>query len=437
LSPSICLIEDDEIMGESLCDRFRLEGFGVDWHRSVAQAARALEARDYALVLSDVRLPDRSGESLYRELVEEGRSLPPFLFMTGYGTIDSAVRLMKLGAVDYVTKPFEIEALVERVRALTQSRAPAEPTLGVSAPMRSLGEALPRLATHAETLLLTGESGAGKEYVARELHRLAHRGAERPFVAVNCGAFAETLIESELFGHEKGAFTGALRQKRGVFEQARGGTLFLDEIGDMPLGMQVKLLRALQERRVVRVGGEAAIEIDFKLILATHRDLKKLVEQGAFREDLYYRINVIDLRIPALRERREDILWFARRFVLEFVRAHPGEQRRLHPLTEQALQEYPWPGNLRELRHTVERACILSQQQTILPEHCFADTVNPQKVGAAATANLSAYLQECERRYIESALEANGWQIARSAEELGISRKSLWEKMRRLGIREP
>jgi transcriptional regulator with PAS, ATPase and Fis domain len=276
----------------------------------------------------------------------------------------------------------------------------------------------------------------GKEYVARELHRLACPAA-RPFVAVNCGAFAETLIEAELFGHEKGAFTGAVRQKRGVFEQACGGTLFLDEIGDMPLAMQVKLLRALQERRVVRLGGETPIEVDFKLILATHRDLRKLVEQGSFREDLYYRINVIDLRIPPLRERSEDVLWFARRFVQEFVRAHPGEQRRLHPLTEQALRQYPWPGNLRELRHTIERACILSRQQLILPEACFADTVNPQKVDAALSGNLSRYLEECERCYIESALAQNEGQIARTAERLGISRKNLWEKMRRLEIRAP
>jgi DNA-binding NtrC family response regulator len=436
LLPSICLIEDDEIMGESLCDRFRLEGFGVDWHRSVAEASRALHARSYALVLSDVHLPDRSGESFYAELIGAGRALPPFLFITGYATIEAAVRLMKLGAVDYVTKPFDIEDLVQRVRALTRSGTGAEPLLGASPAMREIADSLPRLASHAGTVLLTGESGVGKEYVARELHRLACP-AGRPFVAVNCGAFAETLIEAELFGHEKGAFTGALRQKRGVFEQACGGTLFLDEIGDMPLAMQVKLLRALQERRVVRLGGETPIEVDFKLILATHRDLRKLVEQGAFREDLYYRINVIDLRIPPLRSRAEDILWFARRFVQEFVRAHPGEQRRLHPLTEQALRQYPWPGNLRELRHTIERACILSRHQLILPDACFADTVNPHKVDAALSGNLGRYLQECERCYIESALAQNDGQIARTAERLGISRKNLWEKMRRLEVRAP
>ncbi len=437
MTPRLCLIENDEIMGESLADRFRLEGFAVDWHRSAGAARKALSEHSYTVAISDIRLPDESGDALFRKLLELKITLPPFVFITGYGTIDSAVQLVKLGAADYVTKPFDLDQLVEKVRALSSSRPSGETRFGVSPDMRAVAEALPRLARHASTILINGESGSGKEHVAQELHRLAFPDGDRPFIAVNCGGFTETLLETELFGHEKGAFTGAVRTRRGVFEQAHDGTLFLDEIGDMPLTMQVKLLRAVQERQIVRVGGEKPIAVDFRLILATHRDLKKLVEQGVFREDLYYRINVIHLRIPPLRERRDDILWLARQFVQACVRSHPGEPRTLHPLTEQALLDYPWPGNVRELKHTMERACILSRKTLVMPEVCFDDSVNPQKSDAAISGNLGEYLRACERRYILQALEQQQWRLGHTAESLGISRKNLWEKMRKLDIQAP
>jgi DNA-binding NtrC family response regulator len=437
-TPRICLVEDDAIMGESLCDRFRLEGFGVDWLRDAESARRSLEQRSYAAVISDILLPGRSGDQLYRELLALGRPLPPFVFITGYGTIDGAVALLKLGAADYVTKPFDLEQLVGKVRALSASSCQAQDhDLGVSPAMRAIEDQLPRIAAQAGTLLISGESGVGKERIARAFHDLAQREPGRPFVAVNCGAIAESLIESELFGHEKGAFTGAIRAKRGYFEQAHGGTLFLDEIGDMPLAMQSRLLRAIQEHSIVRVGGERSVAVEFRLVLATHRDLKKLVESGQFREDLYYRVNVIHLRVPPLRERREDVLCFAQRFLREWLLAHPGEQRHLHPLTERALLAYPWPGNVRELRHCIERACILSRIATILPEACFEASVNPQTAQSALRGNLGEYLQECERRYIAAELERQNGQMARTAEILGISRKNLWEKMRKLGLRAP
>jgi DNA-binding NtrC family response regulator len=303
--------------------------------------------------------------------------------------------------------------------------------------MRSIEAQLPRIAAQAATLLISGESGVGKERIARAFHELAHGAMEKPFVAVNCGAVAESLMESELFGHERGAFTGAIRAKRGYFEQAQGGTLFLDEIGDMPLGMQSKLLRAIQERSIVRVGGERSVAVEFRLVLATHRDLRKLVESGQFREDLYYRVNVIHLRVPPLRERRDDILCLAQRFLHEYLQAHPGEQRYLHPLTERALLAYPWPGNVRELKHCIERACILSRTATILPEACFDESVNPQTAEAAIRGNLGDYLQQCERRYIAAELERQHGQMTRTAEVLGISRKNLWEKMRKLGLHPP
>jgi DNA-binding NtrC family response regulator len=436
----LCLVEDDEIMGESLCDRFQLEGFAPDWHRSAESARRALGSQSYAVVISDIRLPDLGGDELFIRLRRELSALPPFIFITGFGSIDRAVQLLKLGAADYITKPFDLDQLVEKVRALAEARTsvvrPVETgtVLGISPAMRKIEAMLRRLAQHATTVLITGESGVGKERVALLLHLLGPDSGERPFVAVNCGAVTESLLEAELFGYEKGAFTGALRTRKGVFEQADGGTLFLDEIGDMPLVMQVKLLRAIQERSIVRVGGETPIPVALRVICATNRDLKKRVEEGAFREDLFYRINVIHLRIPPLRERKEDIIWFAQLFLQEFAREHPGERRTLHPATEQALLRYAWPGNLRELKHCIERACILSSEATLEPSALFDTT--PESAGGAEAegGTLNRYLQECERGYIQQALEQHQWRMAQTALHLGISRKNLWEKMRRLAI---
>ncbi len=433
-APCICLIEDDPIMGESLCDRFAIEGYGFDWHHDAASALASLGDKHYDAVISDIRLPDLSGVDLFHRVLGLGTTLPPFIFVTGFGAIDQAVSLLKLGAADYLTKPFDLDALMEKVKALTGvPAAPADSGLGVSPAMRRVADALPRLARYAGTLLITGESGVGKEHVAQALHRLAYPDRDAPFIAVNCGALAEGLLEAELFGHELGAFTGAVKTRRGVFEQADGGTLFLDEVGEMPPSMQVKLLRAIQDRRIVRVGGETSIPIDLRLVCATHRDLRKLVEEGAFREDLYYRINVINVKIPPLRERHEDILWFARNFLDECARRHGMPRRVLLPAAQQALLAYPWPGNIRELVHCVERACILTSGDMLGPEAFFEDTLAVPP-SAQAQENLSAYLEDCERGYIRRMLDMEHGQIARTAERLGISRKNLWEKMKKLDI---
>ncbi len=434
-APLVCLVEDDRIMGESLCDRLELEGFRHEWHKTAASALASIGRKRFAVVVSDVRLPDLGGDELFARLREEHQALPPFIFITGFGSIDRAVQLLKLGAADYITKPFDIECMIEKVRALAGARPAAHPEncLGVSPGVRRIEEMLPRIARHAGTLLITGESGVGKERVALEFHRLARDGDKCPFVAVNCGAVTETLFEAELFGHEKGAFTGATRTKKGFFEQAHCGTLFLDEIGEMPLAMQVKLLRAVQGRRIVRVGGEQSIEVDLRLVCATNRDLKKLVEEGRFREDLYYRVNVIQLRIPPLRERKEDIIWLARRMLDEVCAQQGGGRRSLSARAEQALLEYPWPGNVRELKHCIERACIISAREALEPADFFEEGT-PALQRECATS-LEGHLQECERSYISRALERTDWHIARTAEQLGISRKNLWEKMRRLEIR--
>ena len=429
--PRICLIEDDEIMGESLVDRFTLEGFACDWHQTAGAAEVALQASDYLLVISDIRLPDRSGDELFAKLLAEHIALPPFLFITGQGDIDTAVRLLKLGAQDYITKPFDLDALMDRIQDIALPRVEdATSALGSSPAMRHIIALLPRLAASSSTVLITGESGVGKERVARTLHMMG--GDSRPFIAINCGALTETLLEAELFGYEKGAFTGAVRSRKGVIEQADGGTLFLDEIGDMSLGMQVKLLRALQERCITRVGGEASIPVTLRLLCATHRDLKEMVSNGDFREDLYYRINVVQLRLPPLRERREDILLLSRQFLAEM--ATVGQKPSvLTPAAEQALLNYPWPGNIRELRNTLERACLLTDSRSISLEHLF-DRPPPLNETQNANGNLRDYLSECERDYIVRALESCEWQIQCCADSLGISRKNLWEKMRKLGI---
>ncbi|PKO71454.1 MAG: sigma-54-dependent Fis family transcriptional regulator [Betaproteobacteria bacterium HGW-Betaproteobacteria-14] len=434
-TPVICLVEDDPIMGESLCDRFQLEGMAFDWHQTAAGAMVAISSHPYALVISDIRLPDIEGGEMYLQLRAAHRALPPFIFITGYGAIDRAVELLKAGAADYITKPFDLEQLIEKVKSLTSAFAPPAggQKLGVSQAMRKIEDMLPRLAQHASTILISGESGVGKEHVAQALDRLARKSEKCPFVPVNCGAVTESLFEAELFGYEKGAFTGAARTKKGFFEQADCGTLFLDEISELPASMQVKLLRAIQERRIVRVGGETPIALDLRLYCATNRDLKEMVELGQFREDLFYRINVIQLRIPPLRERKEDILWFARIFLDEFSAKHGGGRRALSQRAEQAFLEYPWPGNIRELRHAIERSCIVSTDTTLGPEAFFGDGLTPW-TPPAADGNLSAYLQECERKYIEQALVLNKNHIAHTAESLGISRKNLWEKMRKLGI---
>lgn len=441
---AICLIEDDEIMGESLSDRFELEGFQVDWYRDALSGMRAIGNKRFQLVLSDIHLPDLNGDEMFARLLEERRTLPPFIFITGYGSVDRAVRLLKLGAADYISKPFDLDLLIEKVEQLcpkqdAQSAELAHDSgaLGMSPAMQAIEKSIPRLAKLASTILITGESGVGKEHVAKLIHHHARHEHNAPFVAINCGAISESLLESELFGHEKGAFTGAAKVRKGVFEQAHGGTLFLDEIGEMTLNMQVKLLRAIQERVIVRVGGETPIPVDVRLICATNRDLKKMVEEGTFREDLYYRIHVIRLRIPPLRERKEDILWFAQLF-LKLCAENNHEQHVLSPEAEQALLAHDWPGNLRELKHSMERACILASSPLLGPEAFFDDVpaeATPEEHDITPATTLNDYLRLCERKFILQSLEQHHWHYGNTATALGISRKNLWEKMKKLDIR--
>jgi len=433
----ICLIEDDEIMGEAVSDRFALEGFDCIWFKTGEAARQSLQKDRYSVVISDIKLPDIDGEQLFEELRAAGTELPPYIFMTGYGAIDRAVRLLKLGAQDYLTKPVDIRALIDMVHNIFAKatrgtkHASGAPGLGLSSAMRHIESVLPKLAHDNITVLITGESGVGKEVVARALHSLRDPDWRLPFITVNCAAITDTLLEAEMFGYVKGAYTGAVRDKKGYFEQANGGTLFLDEIGEMPLSMQVKLLRVIQERKVTRVGSEALIPIEINLVCATNKVLKTMVEAGEFREDLYYRINVLELQIPPLRERREDILWLASQMLDAEAAQHGSHRRELSPEAEQALLANPWKGNIRELKSCLERACILSSQAVLTPDVLFGQggEAKPE-----ATTSLTDYLGSYERHYIEQTLKGKEGRIADSAAALGISRKTLWEKMKKLGI---
>lgn len=432
----ICLIEDDPIMGEALSDRLALEDFECDWFKTGRDAIQALTRNRYDVVISDIQLPDINGEDLFVQLKATATTLPPFIFTTGYGTIDRAVRLLKLGAHDYLTKPLDIHVLLETVKRLCVESRPAlavENKLGISSAMRTVESLLPRIALNSTSVLITGESGVGKEWVARALHHQYDPTGATPFIAVNCGALTETLLESELFGHVRGSFTGAVRDKKGVFELAIGGTLFLDEIGEMSPTMQVKLLRAIQERHIVRVGGETPTPVDIRLVCATHQDLKKMVEEGKFREDLYYRIHVIHLHIPPLRERKEDIPWLAGRLLETWSTEH-FDPRTLHRSAEKALLNHPWPGNIRELKHCLERACILSQQSVLSAELLFDDVPMAQTEQSQSIESLNEYLHACERKFIQDILRSHGGHIFETATALGISRKNLWEKMKKLEI---
>ena len=438
---NICLVEDDEVMGEALHDRLTLEGYDCHWCRTGAEARQALESRRFAVALCDVQLPDANGEQLFAELSRDRPDHPPFVFITGYGKIDAAVRLLKLGASDYLTKPLDIQALLATLGRLCGGKpkpalVPSEYALGISSAMRRIESTLPQLARAESSVLITGESGVGKEEVARALHRWRDPGGKLPFVAVNCGALTESLLEAELFGHVKGAFTGANKDKKGVFELAHGGTLFLDEVGEMSALMQVKLLRAIQERKVTRVGAEKPTSVSINLVCATHQDLKKMVEEGRFREDLYYRIHVVHLHVPPLRERRDDILWLTRR-LLDGMADPRCKRREVLPATERALLERPWPGNVRELKHCLERACVLFPDGPLTPKALFGEMqpVEVQEVGTTGDS-LGSYLEAREKEYIEQALRGHSGRIAETAAALGISRKNLWEKMRKLDIHE-
>jgi DNA-binding NtrC family response regulator len=423
------LLEDDPIMGESLVQRLALEGTAVRWWTTGREALAELEKAKPEAVICDIRLPDMSGEAVFRAIAGHDAA-PPFLFITGYGDIDQAVRLIRSGAADYLTKPFDMPVFLDRLSGLLPP-PPGEPghVLGVSKAMRTVEQTLLRVARVRATVLLTGETGVGKEVSARFLH--AATGATGPFMAVNCAAIPADLLEAELFGHERGSFTGAQARHLGWAERAGEGTLFLDEIGDLAPSLQAKLLRLVEDRQFYRVGGETAVTFRARVVCATNADLEKRVREGRFREDLLYRINVVSIAVPPLRARQEDIGWLLDQFFDQFNAS--GEVAGVSGLAEEAALAHPWPGNVRELRNRVERGVALALGPWLLPGDLFPEAVDTTSP-AAALPSLEEARLATERRHILRALALTGGEIIPAAKALGVSRTTLWEKMRRLGI---
>lgn len=444
----ILIVDDDRSLCEVMETDLRLRGFRVSWYTSPREALQALQDESYDVVLTDLKMPGMNGIDLCDRIVSN-RPDVPVIVMTAFGSLDSAVRAIRAGAYDFVTKPVEMDllaltleralkhrALQDKVRLLSEAVARTgkfDEMIGESAPMRNLFARLSRIADSEATVLITGESGTGKELAARVLHDRSRR-REGPFVAVNCAALPEMLLESELFGHTRGAFTDARSARKGLFLQAGGGTLLLDEIGDFPVGLQAKLLRALEERTLRPVGGDREVSFDVRVIATTHRDLESAVEEGRFREDLFFRINVIPVELPPLRERGTDVLLLAQHFINVFS-ARAG--RSVAGLSEAAaakMLEYAWPGNVRELRNAVERAVALTRYERLAVEDL------PEKIRNYRSTNLvidgtdpagMVTLEELERRYILHVLKSVGENRTVAARVLGLDRKTLYRKLRR------
>lgn len=429
---TILLVEDDPIMGESLLQSFEIDGWTARWSKSGREALAALGASSPDVILCDMRLPDMSGEDVFREAVAR-KVEAPFVFMTAFGQIDQAVSLVKAGAHDYLTKPFDVDAVLERARWLV-SRAGGRPTsgdLGISRPMVALEQLCRRIADKPSPVLIRGETGVGKEVCARFLHATSSR-ANSPFMAVNCAAIPSDLLESELFGHERGAFSGAHQRHLGYAERAQAGTLFLDEIGELPLALQAKLLRVLDARTFNRVGGEQELSLRARVVCASNRDLAREAACGRFREDLLYRINVVSIEVPPLRTRPDDIPWLMTR-IFESLVANGGQNLAgISSLAEDAALTHAWPGNVRELRNRLERAVSLAIGDWVMPADLFPE--ERQSTEMDERPHLALARAAAERRQIERALAENTHHLGRTAKALGISRTTLWEKMRRYEI---
>lgn len=423
----IALIEDDPVMGGSLAQLLALEQYDVDWQRAGLEALAVLRRAPADAVICDIRLPDLDGEDIFAAVQDIAPGLP-MIFVTAFGGIDQAVRLVKAGAADYLTKPFEVRVLLDRLAELVRPAA-VTGALGVSPAMHGLEAMLRRIAALDSTLLLTGESGVGKEVAARFAHAASSRAAA-PFVAVNCAAIPDTLIESELFGHERGAFTGAERTHEGYLARAGRGTLFLDEVGDLPLVTQAKLLRVLQEREFARLGSAQPQRLEARVIAATHRDLPLMVREGRFREDLYYRLAVIPLAIPPLRERTLDIRPLLTAAVAEFAASFERPVRGLSADAERMAETHPWPGNVRELRNRAERAVALAAGVLVTGADLF-----PEQTAAVADdgrpRRLAEVRAEAEWRHIARVLAQTGGHVEEAARRLGVSRSVLFEKLKR------
>ena len=447
---SILIVDDEKNIRNGLAMAMELEGYESLTAEDGASAWALMGKKDVDLVITDLRMPNLSGEQLLQKITSAYPRLP-VIILTGHGTIETAVDAMRRGAIDFFTKPVELDRLSlvvkkalsttdlyaehERLKAevaTLKARNRYDRIVGKSQKMVALMETVAQVAPTRASVLITGESGVGKELVADALHELGTR-SKGPFIKVHCAALSESLLESELFGHEKGSFTGAIAQKKGRFELADGGTIFLDEIGEINVATQVKLLRVLQEKEFERVGGEKPITVDVRIVCATNRDLLKEIEKGTFREDLYYRLNVVHLDVPPLRDRKDDIPLLMTSFLSQFNKENGKSLEGFSNGAKKALLSYEWPGNIRELRNSIESAVVLSRSSVIEVED-LPPSVRLADKSSQLSLDVGITLAEAEKQLIISTLVMCGGNKTRAAEVLGIGRKTLHRKLQEYQI---
>jgi len=448
MKPRRLLVVDDEPgIRRSLSGILEDEGYAVDAVESGEACLAALPGAGYGLVLLDIWLPGMDGMDVLARIQEIPFTERPVVVMiSGHGSVEAAVKATKLGAFDFLEKPLSLQKVTVTVKngldhlnlALENSRLKADTgsrwrIIGESVPMKALRQQLSLMAGSNGRVLIYGESGTGKELVAHALHALSPRAAE-PFVEVNCAAIPEDLIESELFGHNKGSFAGAAEAMIGKFQKADGGTLFLDEVGDMSLRTQSKVLRVLEEQRIEPVGAAESMQVDVRVVAATNKNLEEEIERGNFREDLFYRLNVIPFFVPPLRERREDVAELAEHFLREFTTAYGRKPKELTPEAFQVLAEYHWPGNVRELKNLIERIVILNPQIRVDARHIPLNARRPAASPVERFGSLQEVREAAERDYILKKLEETHGNVSRTAELLGLERSNLYRKMKTLGI---
>ncbi len=437
-APLIAIIEDDPVLGRSLRQRFLLEGFRVVWFTTIAEARAALSGPAVDVVLSDIRLPDGNGGQLMAEIFD-AFGVVPTVFMTAFTDLAEAIRLIKLGGRDYVEKPFDLDVLVAKIRALSM-RSPdgdAAPfaSFGLSAATRDVRKTLDKVANLAIPVLLQGETGTGKDVAARYLHDAGNR-RDKPFIAFNCTTIPDTLFDDTLFGHEKGAFTGAAGLQTGLVEQAEDGTLFFDEVGEIGPTLQAKLLRLIEAREYRRLGGGQLLKTDARFVFATNKDLAAAVQRGEFREDLWFRINVVSVELPPLRNRRSEVAplidHHIQRAATNMGRPVPAIAPQVYALAE----THEWPGNIRELANRAERAVALGDEGQVTMRDFWPErsAYGGETIAAGSWSSLSDIREDAERLHIAAALKQSGGRIQETAALLNISRTTLWEKMRRYGL---
>jgi two-component system response regulator AtoC len=458
MKPAKILVVDDELnMRLVLKAMLKKEGYEVATAADGQEALQILKEEKIAVVATDLKMPRLDGMGLLHRIMQEDPSLP-VIILTAYGTVSNAVDALKKGAFDYLTKPFEQDELKTVILKAVKARqlgdrdlsAPAGdidpyPIVGASSRMAEIHEIVRKVSPTTTTVLITGETGTGKELIARAIHRNSSR-REQPFIKINCAAIAENLVESELFGYEKGAFTGAVTTKPGKFELAHRGTLFLDEVGEIPRDMQAKLLQAIQDQNFERVGGLKNISVDVRLIAATNRNLLQEVKEGKFREELFYRLNVFPIHIPPLRERSEDILPLVDHFIEKFNRKLKMQVEGLAPEVRDCLLAYLWPGNIRELEHLVERMVLMAEESqltiALVPPDIIQTAREPRPAAPGMTETpghdvLKSHMEEMEKQIIARCLDECDGNVTRAAERLGLSRKGLQLKMIKHRLRKP